>query len=804
MTDLRFAFRQLTKNPGFTLVAVLTLALGIGASTVIYGVVNSLLLQPLPMRGAKRLMVLWINNLEHGWTRLGPSGLDFEDWQEQTRSFEDLFLFEHGSGTVTGNGEPEQVAGLRVTTNFGDFLGVKPVLGRTFRPEESAGPHHVALLSYGYWQRRFASDPDILGKNLALNSEAYTIIGVLPPSLWTLFPADVVVPWDRARLRQVDSHLGVIGRLRPGTTVAQGRAEMNAVAQRIAGQRPGRKGWGVTVVPLQDVVVESIRPALWILMGAVLFVLLIGCANVANLLLVRAVARRREVAIRLTLGAGRWRLIRQFMTESLLVAAVGGGLGLLVALWGGELLLRLVPASLFIPNAAADIILPQVQPDATVLVFAVVVSLGCAVGFGVIPALEGLRTELVESLKAGSRGFAGDMAGRRRQSVLVVSEIALAFVLAIGAGLMVESFLHLLAIRPGFDPEHVVAFKIKLPTDAKDSKYLAAPQRAAAFRQFVQNVQAIPGVKAVGLTEVLPLSQDDHDWWEFNVPELPPLAPGERLSSELRRVSPSFFQTMRIPLVAGRVFTPRDDRESPRVVLVDETFARRYFPHVDPLGKHVRNAYVTAQIVGVVGGVRDTGFDQAPRPTVYLPYEQSPIATMDLVVRTRLAPEALLPAVKRAVWAVDKDQPIFKVRTLDGLVAKSISPQRLAFVLLGVFALVAILLAALGIYGVISYAVERRTQEIGIRMALGATSRDVVRVVVGQGFRLAVVGIVAGGVAALGLTRLLFGLLYGVAPADPITFVWATILLGGTALLACWLPARRAAKVEPMEALRGE
>ena len=804
MNDLKFALRQLSKNPGFTTVAVLTLALGIGATTAIFSVVNSLLLQPLPMREAKRLVVLWVNNLDRGWARLGPSGLDFQDWQEQSTSFEDLFLFEHSSGTVTGLGEPEQVAGLRVTANFGEFLGVRPAYGRTFLPEESVGPHNVVLVSYGYWQRRFASDPGAIGKGLMLNGESYTIIGILPPTLWSLFPADLVVPWDRARLRQADSHLGVFGRLKRGITVQQATAEMNAVAKRIGEQRLGRKGWGVTVAPLQAVVVESIRPALLVLLGAVSFVLLIGCANVANLLLARAVARRKEVAIRLALGAGRWRLIRQFMMESVLVSVGGGGLGLLVAFWGGDLLLRLVPSTILVPNAAAEIVLPQVHPDATVLVFALLVSLGTGIGFGMAPALESLKSDMNDSLKAAARGFAGDTTGRRRRATLVVSEIGLAFVLAIGAGLMIKSFLHLLAVKPGFDPEHVVAFEIKLPTDAKDSKYLAAPQRAAVFRQFLENVAALPGVRAAGLTEVVPLSQDEHAWLEFGIQEIPPLSPGERLSADFRRVSPGFFPTMRIPLLAGRTFTLRDDRERPLTVVVDETFARRFFPNSDPLGKHVRSTLGTAEIVGVVGGVRDAGFDQEPRPTIYLPYDQSPIAKMDLVVRMDLAPEGMLPAVKKAIWVVDKDQPIFRVRSMDQIIGKSVSSQRLAFVLLGAFAFVAILLAALGTYGVISYTVGCRTQEIGIRMALGAAPLDMLKLVVGQGVRLALMGIAAGGLAALGLARLLSSLLYGVAPADPLTFACASILLGTTALLACLVPARRAARVEPTAALRSE
>ena len=449
LQDFRYGIRTLAKNRGFTAVALLTLALGIGANAAIFSVVNTVLLEHLPIRAADRLVVIWIRNLAHGWSRVGPTGRDYLDWREQNRSFEDMFLFEHGTGTVTGVGEPEQVSGLRVTTNFGDFFGIKPVLGRTFRLDEARGRHNLLLLSYGYWQRRFGSDPDVVGRGITLNSELYTIIGVIPASFAALFPMDVVVPFDNDWVKRADSDLGVFGRPKPGITLEQASAEMSLIAQRIESQRLDRKGWGVVLVPLEAVRVEYIRPALLLLLGGVAFVLLIACVNVANLLLVRAVSREREVAMRMALGAGRLRLIRQFLSESTLLALGGGGAGLLLAAWGTDLLMRVMPSRIPVPNAADAVLLPKIHMDAKVVLFTLVVSLLTGTIFGLIPAFQGARCDVNESLKEGGRGFLAGREAHRARAALVIGEAALAVVLVIGAGLMIKSFWRLLEANPG-------------------------------------------------------------------------------------------------------------------------------------------------------------------------------------------------------------------------------------------------------------------------------------------------------------------------------------------------------------------
>jgi len=805
--DMRYGLRMLRKSPGFTTVAVLTLALGIGANTAIFNVVHATLLQPLPTRQGNRLVVIWVNNLEQSWSRIGPTGQDYLDWKEQGKSFDDLFLFEHGTGTVTGLGEPEQVAGLRVTTNFGEFFGIKPVLGRTFRLEEAGGRHNFAILGYGYWQRRFGSDPSVAGRGMTLNGEEYTIIGVLPADFAALFPADVVVPFDTDWVKRVDSDLGVFGRLKSGVALGQASGEMNVIAERIATARPLRKGFGTVLVPLEAVRVEYLRPALLVLLVAVGFVLLISCANVANLMLARSVVRQREMAIRIALGAGRLRLIRQFLAESTMLALLGGTAGALLALWSTDLLNVFVPSRIPVPNAADAVTLPGIHMSATAVALTIVISLLTGIVFGVIPALQSLRCNVNESLKEGGRGFSIGPGGHRTRSTLVIVESALAFVLVIGAGLMIKSFWHLLEVNPGFHPDHLLTLRIKLPTDAKSSEYREPRQQAATFQRFLASVEAVPGIQSAAFAEIVPLSQDDMDMGYFVVQEDPALPPGEHLAADYRDITPNFFATMGIPLIAGRSFSEQDNLDRPRVVVIDETLARRFFPKQDPIGKHLQIPDATRpsrEIVGIVGGVRDTGFDQQPRPTIYLPSLQSPDQTMSLVLRTTLPPSAVLPAIKNAIWSVDKNQPLFAVRSMEEIISGIVSAQRLAFLLLGVFAFLALALAAIGIYGVTSYLVSERTHEIGVRIALGAQRSDVSHLVLGHGARLAGIGVIGGVVAAFALTRLLSSLLFGVSATDPLTFVVVAILLTLVALAACYIPARRAMRVDPVVALRCE
>jgi putative ABC transport system permease protein len=805
LRDAQYAWRTLRKSPGFAIVCILTLALGIGANTAIFNVVHATLLQPLPIRQGNCLVVVWVNNLEHGWSRIGPTGQDYLDWKEQSESFEDMFLFEHGTGTVTGLGEPEQVAGLRVTTNFGDFFGIKPMVGRTFRLEEAGGRHNFAILGYGYWQRRFGSDPAVAGRGMTLNGEEYTIIGVLPANFAALFPADLVVPFDNDWVKRADSDLGVFGRLKSGVTLAQASGEMNVIAERVATVRPSRKGFGTVLVPLEAVRVEYLRPALFVLLGAVGFVLLIACANVTNLMLARSVVRQREMAIRTALGAGRLRLIYQSLVESTLLSLVGGVVGALLALWATELLNIFVPSRIPVPNAADAVTLPGIHMSGAAFAFTIVISLLTGILCGLIPALQSLGRDVYETLKEGGRGCSAGPGRHRTRATLVVVESALAFVLVIGAGLMIKSFWHLLGANPGFHADHLLTLRIKLPTDAKNSAYREPRQQAATFARFLASVEAVPGIQSAAFTEIVPLSQDDMDMGYFNIKEEPPLAAGEHLAADYRDITPNYFATMGIPLIGGRAFSEQDNLDRSRVVVIDETLARSFFPNQDPLGKHLQIPDATKpprEIVGVVGGVRDTSFNQLPRPTIYFPSLQSPDQTMSLVVRTTLPASAILPAIKNAIWSVDKDQPIFAVRSMDEIISGIVSAQRLAFLLLGVFAFLALVLAAIGIYGVTSYAVSERRHEIGVRMVMGAQRSDVSRLVLGQGTGLAGIGVISGVVAALGLTRLLSSLLFGVGAADPMTFMAVALLLTLVALTASYIPACRAMRVDPMVALR--
>ncbi|HKV40424.1 MAG TPA: ABC transporter permease [Blastocatellia bacterium] len=806
--DLRYTARTLAKSPAFTAVALLTIAVGVGANTAIFSVVNSVLLRPMPVRDSDRVVVVWVNNHSRGLNRVGPTGQDYLDWKEQNKSFEDTYLYEHGSGTVTGQGEPEQVAGLRATVNFADFLGFTPILGRAFLPGEDRVAHNVAMLSFDYWQRKCGGAQSAIGRGFTLNGESYTIIGVVPPRIWAAHPYDVVVPWSIDRLKRADSDLGVWGRLRPGVTLKQAQSDMEGVAKRISQSRPSeRKGWGVTVVPLKAVAVEYIRPALLILLAAVGFLLLIACANVANLLLARAVARRNEIAIRSALGAGRLRLVRQFLTESLALGLLGGGAGLLLAWWGSALLYRVMPASIPVVDAASQTELPRGQIDGTVLAFTLAVALLVSVLFGLAPLFESLQGKPADALRSGTRGGGHGLGSHRSRSFLVVCETTLAVVLVIGSGLMMKSFWHLMKASPGFVPDQLITVNMKLPNDAANSPYKEPKNQILAYKRFLDQVQQVPGVRSAALTDIIPLSQDDMDFGVFVIDERPGQVGDQSQHANIRVVSSGFFGTMEIPLKAGRAFSDSDDLDRQRVAILDETAARRYFEGQNPIGQHIRFPGASSrprEIVGIVGSVLDDGLDKQAKPTIYLPSLQSSSQSMSLVLRTSLPPAAVVPEVKSAIWTVDSNQPVFNVRIMNDIVASTISAQRVAFILLTVFALIALLLAAVGIYGVTSYSAGQRTHEVGIRMALGARRPDVLKLVIGQGMVLAGTGVILGMVAAVGLSRLMSSLLYSVAPTDPATFAAVGFGLLAVALVANYIPARRAATVDPMTALRCE
>jgi len=805
--DLRYALRQLRKNPGLAAIAIVTLALGIGANSAVFSLANAVLFQHLPVRASNRLVVIWINNLKNGWSRIGPAGQDFLDWKEQSRSFEDLFLFEHGTGTVTGAGEPEQVAGLRVTTNFGEFFGVKPFLGRTFRLDEASVKHNLVVLAYDYWQRRYAGSAAAVGESMTLNGEPYTIIGVLPAEFPAVFPADIVVPFDNDKLKSVDSDLGVLGRLKPGVSLKQAAAEMAVIMEGMGRQRPDRKGYGALLVPLESARVEYIRPALLLLLVTVGCVLLIACANVANLLLSRAVGRQKELAARVALGASSGRLARQLLIESTTIALIGGAAGLVLAQLASYGLMQFVPDRIPVPNAADYVSLPKLHLDGNVLVFTLLISLLTGVLAGLLPLIHGLRFNVNDTLKESGRGSPSGLRGNRMRATLVIAESAVAFVLVIGAGLMVQSFARLLKSNPGFDESQLLTLRVKLPNDTKDSPYREPRQRAATFQKFLNNVQAVPGIQSAAFADIVPLSQEDMHMGQFVITEAPAFHAVQRLAADFRDVTPDYFHTMRIPLLEGRPFSEHDDLDNPEVVIIDRTFAQRFFRGQDPVGKHLQlpdSTHAAREIVGVVGPVLDAGLDQRPQPTIYLPSLQSPDQTMSLVVRTALPPSAILPGIKDAIWRVDRDQPIFNVREMNQIISGITSAQRVAFLALDAFAFLALALAAIGIYGVTSYAVTQRIHEIGVRVALGAQRGNIVGMVVHSGIKLVGAGVLIGLVASFGLTRLMSSLLFGVSASDPLTFAAVAVLLFVVALLACYIPARRAAGVDPMVALRYE
>ncbi len=804
LRDLRYSLRTLRKAPDFTIVALLVLALGIGANTAIFSVVNSVVLRPLPYPGADRLAFIWETDLKDGIQREGPSAPNFLDWKEQSQSFEDMTLFEVGTGTLTGEGEPAQAVGLRVTTNFLSMLGARTVLGRGFTAAEGAGQarYPVAVLTNGFWKSRFGADPHVIGRTFSLNSEPYTVIGVLAPNFWQPLPSDIYVPWPVAQLRakdRADHDFGVIARLKPNVSFTRAQAELSAIARRIDAQTPRLAGWDVAVVGMKQALFEYIRPAFLLLLGAVGLLLLLACVNVASLLLARVTGRRKEMGIRAALGARRSRLITQVMSESLLLSLAGGVLGIFFAVWGVDLLSAVLPSTLPMAEAGAEVVRPAIGVDGRALAFALLISTGAALIFGLIPALYVARADVNDALKEGGRTSSPSPGRMGVWSFLVAGEVALATMLLIGAGLAMKSFVNLQHVNPGIRPDHVLTFRMRLPTD---NLYKSDREQADFYRHVLDRVGQIPGIQSAGLTDVLPLGQQNDR--EYFTIEKRPLPPGQSLVADFRRSSSQYFNTIGIALLKGRLLSDRDGRDAPPVILIDETLARQYWPDENPVGQRLRLWGEYREVVGIVGQVHHYGLEKQPEPTIYAPYEQMPDKAMALAVRTTVETPTMVKAVKQAVWSVDPGQPVFQIRSMDEYLSLADTAPRISTMLLAVFAGISMLLAALGIHGVVSYGVAQRTREFGLRMALGSTPGQLKALVIRNGIKAALIGLVAGMAGAAALATGLRALLYGVAPLDPGVMAGVAALLLTVTLIANYVPARHATRVDPMEALHHE
>lgn len=801
--DLRYGVRMLVKNPGFTAVAVLALALGIGANTAIFSVVHAVLLRPLPYKDSERLMHVF--RTQPPILRGPISRPDFLEWQSQQRVFQEVAAYYTEAFNLTGPDEAERVGGARVTGNFFSMFAAVPARGRVLLPaDDEAGSERVAVVSHGMWQRRFGSDTGLTGKTLTLNGEPYAVVGVAPPDF--SFPGRSEI-WVPARLaedkrQRGSNYLRVVARLGDGVSVEQAQGQMNQVASALAQQYPqNNANLRVTVVPLLEEQVRDIRTVLLILFGAVAFVLLIACTNVANLQLARATVRQKEIAVRTALGASRGRVMSQLLTESVLLALMGGALGVMLAAWGTRLLVALAP-----PNIPR---MKEVGLDPWVLGFTVLVSVLTGLIFGLAPALQVSKTNLNDVLKEGTRGAA--TGGRRRAALrraLVVAEIALSLVLIISAGLLLTSIRRLTVVNPGFDPRNLLTANVSLPRKPPGDGAAANPtQETANFLTEVERrIKSLPGVQAVGAINDLPVTGNSSVNGDFSVEGRPAYKPGESPVAEFRFITPDYFRAIGIPLLKGRAFGEADGPQGQVPVVVNETLARRLFPDEDPLGKRLLVLDGKPhEIVGVVGDARQWGLDRPPDPEIYFSYAQKALgANTTLVVRTSTEPASLSAGVRNAVREVSRDAPIYVVRTMEQVLAESTAQRRFNTTLMMLFAVVALLMAAIGLYGVISYSVAQRAQEIGVRMALGAQSRNILRMVLWQGTKLALIGIAIGVLAALALTSVLASLLYGVSATDPLTFLGGAVALTVIALLACYVPARRATKIDPMLALRYE
>jgi putative ABC transport system permease protein len=810
--DFRHALRMLRRSPGFTIVAVLTLSLGIGANTAIFSVVNSVLIRPLPYHDPAGLVMVW----EH--YSLGPnphntvSPPNFLDWQCRNTVFSGMAYIFDERDILTGNGEPQEVVVQDVSANFFSVLGVNPILGPGFTPENGkAGHDNVVILSYGLWKERFGGDPAIVGKSIVVNGRPQTVVGVAPqnfqwfikdgsltsakPRMWSPF----VFPQSFHDHKQMGRFVTVAARLNSGTSYSQAQSQMNAIASQLEREYPNSNGhWGVNVVPLRQQISGDLRLALLVLFVAVTFVLLIACANVSSLLLARAASREREMAIRTAIGASRWRIGRQLLVESLLLALIGGGIGVALAFWGTNALLAGSPANLF------D--LRSISLDLRVLTFAVAATLLAGLLFGVLPSYISAHSRISDTLKEGGRGSSANRRAFARNA-FVVTQLGLALVLLAGSGLLVRSFVRLIGVDPGFDTVHLLTFKVTLP----NSKYGTDPQRLAFFQQLLAKLAAVPGVHSASMESFPPLTGLGAAT-AVHVLSQPTLALSDLPVANVQVVGPDYLATMNIPLRAGRFFNAQELAEEKHVTIINQAFADKYIRGVNPLGQQAaiymksleEKEIKPSEIIGVVGDVHQMGLDVSPEPTVYWPHSELVMSGMTILLRTRSDPLKLVATARGELQQLDPELPMAAVVTMDQLLADSLSRSRFTMLLLGIFSVVALVLAAVGIYGLIAYSVTQRTQELGIRIALGAQRREVFRLVLGQGARLTLLGVALGILVALAFSRLLASMLFDVSATDPLTYAGVAGLLAVVALFACFIPARRATRVDPMVALRYE
>jgi putative ABC transport system permease protein len=808
LQDLRYGVRMLLKSPGFTIVAVLTLSLGIGANTAIFSVVNAVLLRDLPFPESDRIVTLWENNTHDGLERDDVSPANFLDWRERQKSFEELAFANPYSLDYVADGEPVTFRSAMVSKGFFDVLGAVPLHGRVFAPEEyEAGKNKVVILSHGLWQRRFGSDPNVIGRNLTLDEEPMTVVGVMRPDfrlhlfdideeMWG--PQEIVESFKSQRKA---TYLKVIGRLKPGVTIEQARADMSGIANNLASEYPAtNSGIAVTAVTLPEHLKGKWRLALLILLGAVGFVLLIACTNVANLLLARGVDREHELVIRAAMGAGRGRLLRQLLTESLLIGILGCGIGIMLASWCIQLIVAFNPGD--IPR------IEQVSVDGATLIFLTVVAFFTALLFGIAPALKFSKPNLQSSLKEAGRTLTSGSTRHWLRGGLVVTEIALAVVLLIGAGLLVRSFVTLINVDPGFAVDRVASLQVFIW-----GRYTTPDQRIGYVNETLKRIEEMPGVEAAGITTALPILESSAT---TSVPLIiegqPPRPTGQEPVAQITVATSGYFQAIGARLLGGRLFNQFDTNNSLKVSIINDTMAKRYWPNEDPIGRKFtlrsgsrgEQGPVTLEIAGVVSDSRQDGLDKTPRPEFFRPHPQAPSGSLIYVVRTRTDAAALIPTLREIIWKTSPGLPFYSVTTMDRLVSDSLKARRFNLALLGGFAGLALILALTGVYGVMSFVTRQRTHEIGVRVALGAKARDIATLVLGHGFKLAMIGTVIGAIAAFALTRLMTALLFGVTASDPATFAVVIVLLPAIALLACYLPARRAMKLDPLVALRYE